>query len=365
MVILLLPAFAGAHQGSATYAELSATERADHVSYRLRIPARDLGEALELGADRVATARDIRGRTTTLFDYVDDRIEFSADGRACVTVPNHIDTWRDGGQLFAQLDIGVTCPAAIGELVLEYDLFFDLDPQHIGFVTVAGSTVQLEAPDDTRLVWTIGSAPGGGFGQFLVSGIEHIVFGLDHVLFLLGLLLVAVVARPGPNQLRARRPREALAYAALLVSSFTVAHSVTLIAAALGWINLPSRLVETVIAASIVFVAIDNVIRVDPPHRYLVTFVFGLVHGLGFASMLRPLLPDEAVVVPLFAFNLGVEVGQLALVAIGLPLLLLACRAAGIERYRRVVLPLLALALAALGTIWLVERAFEVELLGL
>ncbi|HEU5057473.1 MAG TPA: HupE/UreJ family protein, partial [Kofleriaceae bacterium] len=205
-----------------------------------------------------------------------------------------------------------------------------------------------------------------GLGGFVVSGVEHILYGLDHILFLLSLLLMAVVVRTGGGEGVAVRPvRQAMAYTGWIVTSFTVAHSVTLIGAALGWFELPGRLVESLIAASIVFVAVDNAVRLDPPRRTLVTFTFGLVHGLGFASMLRPLLPPSEVVLPLLAFNVGVELGQLGLVVVAMPILYAAVRALGPARYRRVVLPLGAVVLGGLGLIWLVERAFEITVLGL
>lgn len=247
-----------------------------------------------------------------------------------------------------------------------YDLFFDLDRRHIGFVSVGKGTFQLSAPDQTRLEWDVGSDGPSGLGGFVVSGVEHIIYGLDHILFLVSLLLMAVlVTSAGEGGVAVRPVRQALAYTGWIVTSFTVAHSVTLIGAALGWFELPGRLVESLIAASIVFVAVDNAIRVDPPRRTLVTFTFGLVHGLGFASMLRPLLPPSEVVLPLLAFNVGVELGQLGLVLIALPVLYLAIRLLGPARYRRVVLPLGAVVLGGLGFIWLIERAFEVTILGL
>jgi hypothetical protein len=162
-----------------------------------------------------------------------------------------------------------------------------------------------------------------------------------------------------------RPVRQAISYTGGIVTSFTIAHSFTLIGAALGWFELPSRLVESCIAASIVFVAIDNAIRLDPPRRYIVTFCFGLMHGLGFASMLRPLLPPTQVVLPLLAFNVGVELGQLGIVLVAMPILYGAIRALGAERYRRVVLPLGAVVLGGLGLIWLLERSLAIKILGL
>ena len=356
---------AHAHQASATFARIEPTADPARLRYEIRIAARDLYEALDLDDDREATADEIRRGARAITDYVTDRLEFDAAGAVCRTEPVAVEPVEQG-QRFARVELAVVCPGPIRTIGLEYDLFFDLDRRHIGFVSVGRGTFQLTAPDDTRLEWDIGGEVDSGLGGFVVSGVWHILDGLDHILFLMSLLLMAVVVRTGGGGGVAVRPlRQAISYTGGIVTSFTVAHSFTLIGAALGWFELPSRLVESLIAASIVFVAVDNAIRLDPPRRYLVTFCFGLVHGLGFASMLRPLLPPSEVVMPLLAFNVGVELGQLGIVLVAMPLLYLAIRALGPARYRRVVLPLGAVVLGGLGFIWLVERAFGVTILGL
>jgi hypothetical protein len=356
---------AHAHQASATFARLEQTGDPARLRYEIRIAARDLYEALKLEADREASAEEIRAGAGRIAAYVSARVGFESGGAGCRTERVAVEPVEQG-QRFARVELAVVCPAAIRTIALEYDLFFDLDPRHIGFVSVGTGTFQLTAPDDTRLEWDVGSAGQTGLGGFVVSGVEHILYGLDHILFLVSLLLMAVVVRTGGGDGVAVRPvRQAMAYTGWIVTSFTVAHSVTLIGAALGWFELPSRLVESLIAASIVFVAVDNAIRLDPPRRTLVTFTFGLVHGLGFASMLRPLLPPSEVVLPLLAFNVGVELGQLGLVVVAMPILYGAVRALGPARYRRVVLPLGAVVLGGLGLIWFVERAFEITILGL
>lgn len=377
---------ANAHQASATFARIEPTSDPARLRYEIRIAARDLYEALDLDSDREATADEIRRGARVITAYVTDRLEFDAAGAVCRTEPVAVEPVEQG-QRFARVELAVVCPGPIRTIGLEYDLFFDLDRRHIGFVSVGRGTFQLTAPDDTRLEWDVGGEVDSGLGGFVVSGVWHILDGLDHILFLMSLLLMAVVVRPtgSPRLIRfhvreetvrtgrtgggggvAVRPvRRAISYTGGIVTSFTLAHSFTLIGAALGWFELPRDLVESLIAASIVFVAVDNAIRLDPPRRYLVTFCFGLVHGLGFASMLRPLLPPSEVIMPLLAFNVGVELGQLGIVLVAMPLLYLAIRALGPARYRRVVLPLGAVVLGGLGFIWLIERAFRVTILGL
>lgn len=182
--------------------------------------------------------------------------------------------------------------------------------------------------------------------SFFALGVEHILTGYDHLLFLAALLLVCATFRE----------------AAVVITCFTVAHSVTLALAALDVVRLPSRVVEAVIAASIVYVAVENIARVGKDRQRLlwraaVTFAFGLVHGMGFASVLRELGLGSApggIVMPLLKFNLGVEAGQLAVAAIVFPLILLARRKG--TTMDRVLVPAFSALIVAVGAWWLVER---------
>ena len=146
-----------------------------------------------------------------------------------------------------------------------------------------------------------------------------------------------------------------------VVTAFTVAHSITLSAAALGWVSLPSRLVESVIAASVVLAALNNVRPVIEERRWLMAFVFGLIHGFGFASVLADLgLPRNALLLALVGFNLGVEAGQLAIVAAFLPLAFLL-RATPL--YRRGIMTGGSVLIAVVAGIWLLERAFDLRII--
>src|SRR6185295_3996903 len=138
-------------------------------------------------------------------------------------------------------------------------------------------------------------APSFSFWEFLKLGIEHIFTGYDHLAFLFALLIVG----------------GSLKEAAKIITSFTIAHSFTLAVATLGLVNLPSTIVEPLIAASILYVGVENLLRKDYRRRWLLTFAFGLIHGFGFASVLRELgigANGGGVAVPLFSFNLGVEI---------------------------------------------------------
>ena len=176
--------------------------------------------------------------------------------------------------------------------------------------------------------------------QFLVLGLEHILTGWDHLAFLFGLLVV------GGN----------LRDAVKIITSFTIAHSLTLALATLNVIRIPSTVVEPIIAASIVYVGFENIVRDNFSKRWMLTFAFGLIHGCGFASVLREMGIGQgggSVVTPLVCFNLGVELGQLAIAAIMLPLIWKLKR-----MFPRRWVPATSIALIVLGSYFLVDRVW-------
>lgn len=178
------------------------------------------------------------------------------------------------------------------------------------------------------------------FWEFFKLGLEHIAFGFDHLAFLFALLLAG------------SKLREAVK----IITSFTLAHSITLALATFDVVNLPSWIVEPMIAVSIVYVGLENIFRRDPANRWMLTFAFGLIHGFGFASVLRELgiaAQGSGAIVPLFSFNLGVELGQIALAALILPVIWkLREQPKFVTRYETAFSLLIALA----GGYWLVER---------
>jgi hydrogenase/urease accessory protein HupE len=213
---------------------------------------------------------------------------------------------------------------------------------------------KLLSPDDAQLELAItpeaespGTAPLPSLGRYLWLGVEHILSGADHLLFLLGLLVVC----------------RSLRNVAVIVTCFTVAHSITLALAALDCVAIPARIVEPLIAASIVLVGLENLKRSSEPDgpwlgRWLIAFGFGLVHGLGFAAVLRQIglgSQGSSVLGPLLAFNVGVELGQLSVAAVLLAIVWNLPRTG-----RLVQLPRFAsLFIAAIGLIWFVERVIS------
>jgi hypothetical protein len=221
---------------------------------------------------------------------------------------------------------------------------------HVALVRSPGATVQRTARASAPVL-EVEAQPGAwaGAGRFLRLGAEHIVQGADHIAFLLGVLLLGGSFRQLVG----------------IVTAFTVAHSLTLGLATVGWVVPPPRLVEPLIALSIVAVAVENLLSLRPPlsaervraaiaHRWRLTFAFGLAHGFGFAGALRALELPRALLAPsLLTFNVGVELGQLVIVALAWPVLRWL---RGVRWVWPAGIRWASAAVAGLGVYWLLDR---------
>jgi hypothetical protein len=350
----ILPA--QAHKPSDSY--LSLTVQDQRVSGQWDIALRDLDFAIGLDqdGDGKLTWDEIRARHAAIAAYALERLKLSTDQGACAIdiADQLIDDHTDGA--YSVLRFGVACRAPVTALTIDYRLFADLDPQHKGLLrlTHSGQTsTAIFDPQHARQTLSL-AAPNrwGQFATYVKEGVWHIWIGYDHILFLLSLLLPAVLlAAPSDNL------RGAFIDVLKVVTAFTLAHSLTLTLASLSLIALPSRLVESAIAASVVLAAVNNIYPLFRGRRPLAAFAFGLIHGFGFASVLIDLgLPKTALLASLFGFNLGVEIGQLCIVAAFLPL---AFALRHTLFYRRLLTGGSAL-IALVAVAWFVERAFDV-----
>jgi len=365
LALLLCQASAWAHKASDSYLVVDAKGAAITVQWDIAL--RDIDFALGLDGDGNAeiTWGELLARQNDLSAWALSRLEISR-GSACPLAVSElqVDDHTDGG--YAVLHITGTCPASSGDLRLQYRLLFDLDNLHRGLLrlTLDGTTHSaVLSPSSGLMAFSAAQVSRWQqFVQYLVEGIWHIWIGFDHILFLLSLLLPAVLV------VRAKRwqgvERFGMAWKEVLwvVTSFTAAHSITLSLAALGLVSLPSRLVESAIALSVVLAAANNLRPMVLQRRWLVAFGFGLIHGFGFASVLAELgLPADALVLSLLGFNVGVELGQMAIVAVFLPLAFLLRNT---PFYLRGVFVLGSWATMLIALVWLAERAFDLKLLS-
>lgn len=351
---LTIPATAGAHRASDSYLRLSL--EGDGLRGRWDIALRDLEQAI--GLDRDGDARivwgEVQSRGAEIAAYAVNRLALRADGRTCTAraADPLIDHHSDGA--YAVLELRFVCPAPAEIVEVDYALFADLDPRHRGLVSfraggVTRATVLGSESSRERFALRA-SDPLRTLGRYTREGIWHVWIGVDHVLFLLCLML--------PTATQGASRRASFLAVVKLVTAFSAAHSITLVLAALGMIDFPSRWVEASIAASVGLVALNNLFPVVRGESWPLAFGFGLVHGLGFASVLGDLsLPARALAPALLGFNLGVELGQLAIVAASVPILF-ALRETAL--YRHWLLPATSAGIALLASGWFVERAFLV-----
>jgi hypothetical protein len=299
------------------------------------------------GAEAEITLRAAPGDVTDVDPHA--WLSLSSYGEPCVAGPA---TSAPDDKLIA-FHWHVVCSRAPDSA--DFTKFFAVDQKHVAFVHVepTGSSTYVGASAPTL---SLRDSPS--LLAWVHGGIDHIVAwdGRDHISFVLALLLVVMLVRKDGRW--ATRPLvPTLRSTATVITAFTIAHSLSLISAALGWVHLPSRLVESLIAVSIAYTAAENIIKPDVRWRYFLTFGFGLVHGLGFASTLAVQLPPKDVVVPLLCFNVGVELGQLMIVLVALPAFFVVAQWLGADTYRKRFMPLVSGLIFVAGVVWVVKRA--------
>jgi hydrogenase/urease accessory protein HupE len=318
----------------------------------LTLAARDAAQLAELDEnhDGTVTQFEFTRRRLQLEAAVATQLVVALDGK----VAKAQSVWSrfdENNNVEVRLDFGAT---VFSSLEIQSKLIASLPLGHRHYLQVqnsAGETVfeRLLSASADRATTQLTDAnlpareTNSSFGNFLVLGVKHILTGYDHLLFLFGLL---VVARGFISSLS-------------IITSFTIAHSITLAGATLQVVQIPSRIVEPLIAASIVFVGIENLLRGDVLNaRRMVTFGFGLIHGLGFASALREAgigSGNSGIVLPLFSFNLGVELGQIMVAAAVLPIIWkLRENPMFIARWT----PACSVAVVVLGSFWFVQRVW-------
>ena len=363
--LLLGAGAAHAHKPSDSYLTLYAD--GNTVRGQWDIALRDLEYAIGIDAngDGEITWGEVKAKQADIDAYALARLAVRTDGRPCRLEPSEhlIDDHTDGA--YSVLRFSAHCEGGAYQSVgVEYSLFFDLDPTHRGLLRVqhgGSATTGILGPDRPRLeVRAEGRSRIEQFTDYVREGVWHIWIGFDHILFLVSLLLPSVFVLAGKRWTPADRFKDTFWDVFRVATSFTVAHSITLSLAALSIIQLPSRLVESTIALSVVLAALNNIWPLVHDRRWLVAFGFGLIHGFGFASVLADLgLPRDALLLALVGFNVGVELGQLAIISAFLPVAYALRRT---WAYRRVIFVAGSAAIAGVAAIWMIERAFDVKL---
>ncbi|GAA2327191.1 HupE/UreJ family protein [Dactylosporangium salmoneum] len=371
VAILLVPQPAGAHGFSSTvyvtvgHGEQGHVRTALELEYDLLVVSaadahgddqlfRD-GDAAFRDGDAAGQAAALAAHADAALHYVTERFQVTAGGQACTpSRAGDFTIGRQEGVPYAGLSLDWACPPA-SEHEIRAGLFADAEGYVKGVKTIV--TYDLDghsgsaALDAGHAAFSTGQAWYQRFWEFFRLGAEHLLTGIDHILFLLALIAGS------------RRLREIV----LAATSFTLAHSVTFMLAALGAVDAPAHLVEPVIALSIAVVAVWHLLKPaqDLPEKGLdragwirlaVVFCFGLVHGLGFAGALGIDEPwSWTLLWSLLVFNVGIEVVQLGIIAAAFPLLMLLRRHA--PKAGRWTTGGVAAGVAAMGLIWFFQRA--------
>jgi hypothetical protein len=333
------------------------------------IALRDLDVAVGLDADQDGTITwgELRGKTREIEAYAFGRLALSRGGVPCTLEATGLLVDHHAGYAYAVLPFTTECPAD-GRLTLRYGLLFDLDPSHRGLLTVVTGgqfSTDVLTPDHAEI--TVARGPerlGDQIAQFLAFGFEHILLGYDHLLFIAVLLVTAALRRPSGGQWMAIDGLgRVLIETIKTLTAFTLAHAIVLTPAVLGMVNVPARVVEPAVALTIMLAAFDNIHPILPRLRWQVAFLFGLIHGLSFASVLGPMrLPPLGFAMALGSFNIGVEAGQIALALLLVPIAF-ALRHESL--YRRLIAPGVSISALLLAGIWFLDRVFALNLLSL
>jgi HupE / UreJ protein len=355
---------AEAHKLSDSYLSLRLPVAGATIVGQWDIALRDLDYAIGIDAnhDGAITWGELKGAELHVAQYALRRLTIEAIGRGerdgCVLVVGQllVDEHVDGH--YAVLRLTAACPFRPAQLAVHYALLFDVDPTHRGLVQIEAGGVSQAAvlPRAAPTVAFNLASPQRWqqFVEFVGEGVWHIWKGYDHILFLLTLLIPAVIVFRNGRWQACDSWQSAAGDVVKVVTAFTVAHSLTLSLAVLGFVHVPSRLVESTIAATVLLGALNNLVPLVRERRWMVAFAFGLVHGLGFASVLADLgLQGLNLSLALIGFNAGVEAGQLAIVAVFLPLALLL---RDTLFYRRVFVPIGSGAISLIAAMWFYTR---------
>ncbi len=375
LIGVFVTSVAHAHKASDSYLTLQID--GEKITGQWDIALRDLDIVLDLdrNADAVIDWGEVRTRHAEIAAYALSHLalkESGPTGTACTlsVIDNLIDNHTDGA--YAVMKLAGSCPSAAATLSVSYSLLFDVDAQHRGLLKLSSASVGNDAvpfvvsavfpaENATQSFALVTPSTLSQFATFVADGVKHIAIGFDHILFLVALLLPAVLIRGRGTWTPVADLRTAFWSVFKIVTAFTVAHSITLSLAVLEVVQLPSRFVESAIAASVLIAALDNLWPFLPRKRWLVAFTFGLLHGFGFASVLIDLkLPASTLILSLFGFNVGVEIGQLVLVVILVPLAYVSRTS---WAYRRIALGAGSVVIVAISLGWLLERSLNLQLM--
>lgn len=362
LLLALAAGAAGAHTGSTAY--LQAVAEGPVAKLRADYALADLDDAVGLDGndDGAITWGEVQTAAPAVLAWLAPQLAVLGDGEPCALVAGEpVQIAEHGDGPYAVFHFSAHCGAEPRQWTLRDAALFAFDANHRVFARWQRGGEQTSAvltPQRQELaLGSTGSTPFATLETYWHEGLAHVWSGWDHLLFIAGLFLAAALIRAGPGWQPAPQLKPALLDSAKLVTAFTLAHALTLCLTALGVVALPTRVVESLVALSVLFAGANNLWPVVSRRGlFALAWVFGLIHGSAIAGALLELgLPPQGRALALLGFNLGVEVAQLLLVAVLVPL------AFSLRRWRGYV-PLLlwpgSLVVSLAGLVWFVDRAF-------
>lgn len=340
----------------------------DKITGRFEIILDDLNRALSRdSAETLITKQNLNEHLAEIQEYYRANVRFTVNGEQIQYQFTGYDTLK-AKALFVLLDFNLIENQTTPDLIdVDYSVMFDVEPSHTGMVLIeqywrgnifnneSRPSLVFSASTRNQQLDLSNHTMFSGFMGVVKLGIKHIWLGIDHILFLVALILPAAMIRRGNIWEPVTEFRSALFYVIKIVTLFTIAHTMTLSLAAFRVMDLPARLVESVIAISIAIAAIDILFPIFKKKIAWVVFIFGLFHGFGFASVLAHLgVLGEHMALSLFGFNLGVEIGQVAVILVIFPVLYMIRNYAF---FPKIILRFGAVVLIVLSTVWFLERA--------
>ncbi|NNF17326.1 MAG: HupE/UreJ family protein [Gammaproteobacteria bacterium] len=339
----------------------------------LAIPDVNAALNLNLPTDGSVSMDDLTPHFEAIHGYLQRRVQMSVNGGTMALPFTEFSLFDVDPSQYVQLNFEFAdLPREPETMAFDYSVLFDIKPHHRGLVVIENNwkTGTFNNEANVSLIFQPGknkqsldlsdSSQWTGFSALVGMGVHHIWIGIDHILFLFALLLPAVMLRQDGAWQPQMQFRGAFIHVVKIVTVFTIAHTITLSLAALNAISLSSRFVESVIAISIAIAALDILVPIFKQRIWIIVFAFGLFHGFGFASVLGEIgIPSNYLVHSLLGFNVGVEIGQVAIVMVIFPVLYLLRKH---WVYVKAILPAGAVTLIGISLYWFIERALLIDL---
>jgi hypothetical protein len=356
---MLLGAIASGHDTSRSYLNIDPNESKGSLTARWEVAVIDLAVAMPLDSngDSRVTWGEVLAQESTIQAFVRSAVKFYDSSGPCGVGTGPLMVDSHGEQMYIVAPLSLSCKGRPGTLGVDYSFLRDIDGSHRLLVRIndgRAARALVVVPGIPREIGPAHASKLREFFRYLSEGAHHIWIGYDHLAFLFALLLPAVLLRRQDSWEPVRSLRAATVETLKIVSAFTISHSITLGLAALGILRPPPMLIEVAIALSVAAAASFNLLRRWNLSGAWLALGFGFIHGFGFANALADLgLGRGDIIIPLLGFNLGVELGQLAVVAAVLPGLF-ALRAR--PSYTKYWLPTASTAIMLVGLYWTVVR---------